>query len=659
LRTSASLILTLVMLTFTASFACAQAPSADIAGMTMTLLDHLSVRYDEIAAAFAAAPVEWEALRSAFSSAMMSGAGVRIFTYILLMLMIGIGLEWFYWTYSYASLRVLLNIDPASPRQSLLFSLRRFWLAGFGLLLFAVATIGSTSAFVWPPGVHDIVVTLTLAIVMFRLIVLVANIVISPGAPQLRLVPLPARTAFAMMAGIMLLAAIGSIAWFVPALIARIADAPNLAQTLHISLGTLLAVCLLAACVFLLRRGDKTRTERRRGALPKFPRALTAAMLIAAVYGLWLFGNSTAAVIFASIAIMIALQISLRSMVFYFWRDKITTGEKSILDLDGDEHDEATDPELAPSIILPAVRLAVLLVGLAVCALAVDAPLAGLATSESPLARFGFRILGVAALALLANVAWITIRTTIDYRLATIDTVDEHEQPGPGARLLTLLPILRTTAATVIVVMLVLSGLWTLGLEITPLLAGAGVVGLAFGFGAQSLVQDVITGVFYLAEDTFRVGEYIESGSSTKGTVEKLTLRTVALRHHNGPLHFVPYGTLGTVRNTSRDWVIEKFNLPLPIEVDSEKVRKLIKRVGEEMMLDEEIGPLIQQPLKGKLYRVEPGIKVFRCNFRTAPGNQFTVRAAAYKRIEAAMNAAGISYAGNIPLGRTLELAAS
>jgi small-conductance mechanosensitive channel len=155
----------------------------------------------------------------------------------------------------------------------------------------------------------------------------------------------------------------------------------------------------------------------------------------------------------------------------------------------------------------------------------------------------------------------------------------------------------------------------------------------------------VIAGIFFLAEDAFRIGEYIESGSSTKGTVERITLRTVALRHHNGPLHFVPYGSLGTVRNTSRDWVVFKFNLPLPIDADSEKIRKMIKNVGEEMLADPEVGHLIMEPLKGKLYRVDPGVKIFRCKFRTAPGDQFDVRAQAFRRIEAALGKMGIGFA--------------
>ena len=246
---------------------------------------------------------------------------------------------------------------------------------------------------------------------------------------------------------------------------------------------------------------------------------------------------------------------------------------------------------------------------------------------------------------LALQIPLIAVKTSIDHRLGQIRPSGSHDEPGPGARLLTLLPLLRVTAAVFLGAMLVLSSLWALGIEITPLLAGAGVIGLALGFGAQALVRDVIAGIFFLAEDAFRIGEYIESGTATKGTVERITLRTVALRHHNGPLHFVPYGALGTVRNTSRDWVIEKFNLPLPIDVESEKIRKLIKKVGDDMMADPDVGHLLIEPLKGKLYRIDPGVKIFRCKFRTAPGKQFDVRAQALKRIEGALKAMGVRFA--------------
>jgi small-conductance mechanosensitive channel len=227
--------------------------------------------------------------------------------------------------------------------------------------------------------------------------------------------------------------------------------------------------------------------------------------------------------------------------------------------------------------------------------------------------------------------------------------LDPHSPAAENTRLLTLLPLLRTTLAIIFVTLFTLSALWTLGIQIAPLLAGAGIFGLAIGCGAQTLVRDVISGVFFLIEDVFRIGEYIESGVTTKGTVEHISFRTVALRHHNGPLTFVPYGLLGTVRNDSRDWVIDKFNIPLPLSVDSEKIRKMIKGIGEDLALDPELGPVIREPLKGKLYRVDPGIKIFRCKFMTAPGCQFDVRTAALKSIEAALVEAGISFAGAGP----------
>src|SRR5262249_37473119 len=151
-----------------------------------------------------------------------------------------------------------------------------------------------------------------------------------------------------------------------------------------------------------------------------------------------------------------------------------------------------------------------------------------------------------------------------------------------------------------------------LGLNIAPLLASAGVVGIAVGFGAQTLVKDLFSGACYLIEDVFRIGEYIEAGSA-KGTVEKITFRTVALRHQNGRLHFVPYGSLGSVRNNSRDWVIDKFEFPLPVDVSSERVRKVVKKIGQQMLEEPELAAIITVPLKAKLYRIDPGAKIFRC----------------------------------------------
>ncbi|HWK44629.1 MAG TPA: mechanosensitive ion channel family protein [Stellaceae bacterium] len=219
---------------------------------------------------------------------------------------------------------------------------------------------------------------------------------------------------------------------------------------------------------------------------------------------------------------------------------------------------------------------------------------------------------------------------------------------GPQTRAQTVRPVLRSVGAVLIGAVALMAGLSALGISIAPLLASAGVLGIAVGFGAQTLVKDLFSGACYLIEDVFRIGDYIEAGTA-KGTVEKITFRTVALRHQNGPLHFVPYGMLGSVRNDSRDWVIDKFELPLPTDVDSEAIRKMVKRIGEDMLKNEELAPLIMAPLKAKLYRIDPGIKVFRCKVQTPPGKQFEIRSEAYRQIETALKAAGIPFANNTP----------
>jgi small-conductance mechanosensitive channel len=230
-----------------------------------------------------------------------------------------------------------------------------------------------------------------------------------------------------------------------------------------------------------------------------------------------------------------------------------------------------------------------------------------------------------------------------------------REEGGAQSRARTIQPLLHAIGRLVIGAVAAMSALSSLGVNIAPLLASAGVVGIAIGFGAQTLVRDLFSGACYLLEDVFRIGDYIEGGSA-KGIVERITFRTVALRHQNGPLYFVPYGSLGVVRNNSRDWVIDKFEIPLPITVQSEQIRRLVKKIGQEMLEDGNLAKLIVQPLKAKLHRIEPGVKIFRCKFQTIPEHQFELRTEAYRRIEAALQSADIPFAASLTAVR-VELA--
>ena len=154
-----------------------------------------------------------------------------------------------------------------------------------------------------------------------------------------------------------------------------------------------------------------------------------------------------------------------------------------------------------------------------------------------------------------------------------------------SSRLRTLVPIMRITSIVIIIVMISLLVLSHLGFNITPLLAGASVIGLAISFGSQALVKDIVSGILFLAEDSFRVGEYIECGNS-KGTVDGFTLRSIRLRHPDGQIYTVPFGQIGEIINYSRDWSRVKFNMSLDRDADLDDVRAVVKKVGDGLKAD-------------------------------------------------------------------------
>jgi small-conductance mechanosensitive channel len=249
---------------------------------------------------------------------------------------------------------------------------------------------------------------------------------------------------------------------------------------------------------------------------------------------------------------------------------------------------------------------------------------------------------------LAADLGWSIAKVLISRKLAsTIDSGPSHsaEQIAHQARLRTLLPIFRNALTALVLAVAALTVLAELGIEVAPLLAGAGIFGVAVGFGSQTLVKDAISGVFYLLDDAFRVGEYIQSGSYM-GTVESFSLRSVRLRHHRGAIFTVPFGELGAVQNMSRDWAIDKFLLRLSFDADLPKASKLVKKIGQDLLEDAELGPLIIETLK--LKGVEQigdfGIEV-SFTFTAVPGNQSTIRRHAYGMIRKAFQENGIGFA--------------
>jgi moderate conductance mechanosensitive channel len=254
--------------------------------------------------------------------------------------------------------------------------------------------------------------------------------------------------------------------------------------------------------------------------------------------------------------------------------------------------------------------------------------------------------LEAAATVVAAWILWTALSAVIDEKMPPPAAPgDEDETPGSASRLDTLLPLLRNTLLIGLAVVAIIVALTTLGLDIGPLLAGLGVIGIAIGFGAQSLVRDVISGIFFLMEDAFRVGEYINTGR-LRGTVEGMSLRSVRLRHQNGQVHTIPFGQVQSVTNYSRDWSVVKFNLHLEPTADIETVRKTIKRVGEELLDDPEIGGEFMQPLKMQgVVDVLQSDLVVRCKFTATPTRPTYLQRQALRRLIDAFTAGEIRFA--------------
>lgn len=214
-----------------------------------------------------------------------------------------------------------------------------------------------------------------------------------------------------------------------------------------------------------------------------------------------------------------------------------------------------------------------------------------------------------------------------------------------GSRLSTVLPLILLVSRAAVVILFVLLALSNIGVDTTPLLAGAGIVGLAIGFGAQKLVTDVVSGIFFLVDDAFRTGEYVDV-EGTMGTVEKISIRSLQLRHHKGPVHTIPYGEIPKITNFSRDWVIMKLRFTVPFGTDPNKVKKIFKKIGADMLATPELGGDFLQPFKSQgVLEIDDVGMVFRGKFMAKPGKQFMIRKEIFNRVSAEFEANGIEFA--------------
>ncbi|CAB1079762.1 Potassium efflux system KefA protein / Small-conductance mechanosensitive channel [Olavius algarvensis Delta 1 endosymbiont] len=273
----------------------------------------------------------------------------------------------------------------------------------------------------------------------------------------------------------------------------------------------------------------------------------------------------------------------------------------------------------------------------------------GLWGIDLPLGRiFAAEALQIIMIVIIGFVVWEFAKSRIDRKLKEEmpDTDEEMEEGGAGgSRIGTLLMLLRKFIMAIMVVMVSLIILSNLGVNIGPLIAGAGVIGLAIGFGAQTLVKDIISGIFFLIDDAFRVGDFIET-AGTKGMVEHISLRSLRLRHPRGPVHTIPFGDMGTVTNNSRDYIISKLDFRVRYDTDVDKVRKIIKKINKKIQKDEEMGPVMLDKIKSQGVReLDDSAMVMRVKFKTIPGEQFVVRREVFRMMQESFRENGIEFA--------------
>lgn len=245
------------------------------------------------------------------------------------------------------------------------------------------------------------------------------------------------------------------------------------------------------------------------------------------------------------------------------------------------------------------------------------------------------RLASIGAIILMAIVAWEALSAGIERYLAS-------EDAARSQRARTLLPLIRKVILAALTVVVGLTVLSELGINIAPLLAGAGVVGLAVGFGAQTLVRDIITGLFILIEDTISVGDYVMLGGHD-GTVEALSIRSIRLRDPSGTVHTIPFSDVTAVINYTRDYAFAVLEVGVAYKEDVDRVVRVIEEVGQELRQDPDQQENILEDLQVQgLDRFDDSAVVIKARIKTAPGWQWAVRRAFNRLLKRRFDAEGI-----------------
>ena len=261
-----------------------------------------------------------------------------------------------------------------------------------------------------------------------------------------------------------------------------------------------------------------------------------------------------------------------------------------------------------------------------------------LAHKSMAILEAGLRILLIALVAYVAIKALRFGLRKLERVLLTWREREDKERVANEKRVKTLTGLLQTIALTLVWVVGIVMSLDQIGLDITPILAGAGIVGLAVGFGAQNLVRDIINGFFVILENQVRVGD-VAIVNGTGGLVEAISFRTITLRDLSGTVHIFPHGTVTTLANMTKGWSAYVMNIGVAYKEDTDRVAEIMREVGKDLQQDEQMGRKILEPIEVLgVDAFEESEVVIKARIKTLPIEQWGVGREYRRRLKKAFD---------------------
>jgi len=564
------------------------------------------------------------------------GENGRVKALLLLAVFVGLGIavEWLFRKATHRSRAHLDALPSETIKERLHIVALRFAFAVGLVVAFALGSIGPFLAFDWPPLLREGLFGLLVAFLVVRIVNVVSHFLLAPQHERFRIIPMDTSAARFWHRPLVWFVGWFAFGWVFVGFGVTLGYTLEARQLVAYALGlVLVAVALYAVWRRPVALGDGS--EAPSPVTHRFGRGTANTALSVGIVLFWVIhAMASFWLVLVIMALPLAISTARRAV------DNLLRPPGSLQLADG-------PPSVLAVCVERGIRAFLIIGAVAVLAWGWGIDLAHFRGEETLVARLADGALSTVVILLIADLLWQATKTAIDRKLAEASDIGlpNTDEARRQARLRTLLPIFRNILFVVVVVVAAMMALAALGVQIGPLIAGAGVLGVAVGFGAQTFVRDVIAGMFYLMDDAFRVGEYIQAGNY-KGTVESFSIRSVRLRHHRGPVYTVPFSLLGAVQNQSRDWVIDKIAIGVTYDSDLTLAKKLIKQIGLDLAKDPEFAPLILEPLKMQgVDNLGDFAVQLRAKMMTLPGEQFVIRRQAYAMIKKAFDENGIKFA--------------